>query len=50
MIREGRTTKEIAEFMNVSLATVETHRQHIRDKLDLKGTRTNLRTFLASLT
>ncbi|MDD5169717.1 MAG: PAS domain S-box protein [Syntrophales bacterium] len=50
LIKEGKTTKEIAEFMNVSLATVETHRQHIRDKLDLKGKKTNLRTFLASLT
>lgn len=49
LIKEGKTTKEIAEFMNLSLATVETHRQHIRDKLDLKSKKVNLRTFLSSL-
>ena len=50
LIKEGRTTKEIADFMNISLATVETHRHHIREKLGLSGKKTNLRTFLSSLT
>jgi len=49
LIKEGRTTKEIADFMNISLATVEIHRHHIREKLGLTGQKTNLRTFLASL-
>jgi PAS domain S-box-containing protein len=50
LIKEGRTSKEIADFMNISLATVEIHRHHIREKLGLKGKKTNLRIFLLSLT
>ena len=50
LIKEGKTTKEIADFMNLSLATVETHRNRIRKKLGLSGKSTNLRTFLSSLT
>jgi len=42
-------TKEIADFMNISLATIEIHRYHIRKKLGLTGGKTNLRTFLSSL-
>jgi len=49
LIREGRMTKEIADFMNISLATIEIHRYHIRKKLGLTGGKTNLRTFLSSL-
>jgi len=49
MIREGRATKEIAELMNISSATVEIHRHHIRKKLGLKGKKTNLATYLSSL-
>ena len=35
LIAEGKTTKEIAAALFVSVKTVETHRQHIMDKLDL---------------
>ncbi|MGE5856771.1 MAG: PAS domain S-box protein [Syntrophaceae bacterium] len=49
LIKEGKTTKEIAEFMNVSPATVEIHRYHIREKLGLSRKKTNLRTYLSSL-
>ncbi|MDQ5984581.1 MAG: hypothetical protein CSYNP_00276 [Syntrophus sp. SKADARSKE-3] len=49
LINEGKTTKEIADFMNVSLATVEIHRHHIREKLGLTKKKTNLRTYLTSL-
>jgi len=49
LIKEGKTTKEIAEFMSVSPATVEIHRYHIREKLGLSRKKTNLRTYLSSL-
>lgn len=49
LIKEGKTTKEIADFMNISPPTVEIHRHHIREKLGLKKKKTNLRTYLASL-
>jgi len=35
LLAEGLTTKEIASKINVSTKTVETHRQHIMDKLDI---------------
>ena len=35
LIAEGRTNKEIASILNISLTTVETHRTHILQKLDL---------------
>jgi len=49
LIKEGKTTKEIAEFMSLSPATVEIHRYHIREKLGLSRKKTNLRTYLSSL-
>jgi len=35
LIAEGRTNKEVANHLNISLTTVETHRTHILQKLDL---------------
>jgi len=35
LVAEGRTNKEVAGFLNVSLTTVETHRSHILQKLNL---------------
>jgi len=35
LLAEGKSTREIAEKLNVSAKTVETHRQHIMDKLDM---------------
>jgi DNA-binding NarL/FixJ family response regulator len=35
MIAEGRSTKEIAGHLHVSVKTVETHRQHIMEKLKI---------------
>ena len=35
LIAEGRTNKEIAALLSVSPSTVETHRAHIMEKLDL---------------
>jgi two-component system, NarL family, response regulator NreC len=35
LIAEGKTNKEIANLLNLSLYTVDTHRTHILQKLDL---------------
>ena len=35
LIVEGRTNKEIAEMLGVSPSTIETHRAHIMEKLDV---------------
>lgn len=35
LISEGKSTKEIAALLDVGLTTVDTHRQHIMEKLDL---------------
>jgi two-component system response regulator NreC len=38
LVAEGRSTREVAELLSVSPATVETHRAHILQKLDLHST------------
>ncbi len=46
MIREGRTTKEIAETLCLSCKTIDFHRGNIRQKLGIKPGDRNLRAFL----
>jgi DNA-binding NarL/FixJ family response regulator len=36
LIAEGRTTKEIADILDVSVKTVETHRLRLMDRLDIR--------------
>jgi DNA-binding NarL/FixJ family response regulator len=38
LIAEGRKTREIAELLYISIKTVETHKAHIMDKLDIHST------------
>jgi two-component system response regulator NreC len=38
LIAEARTNKEVAELLRISLATVETHRARILQKLDIHNT------------
>jgi len=49
LIRDGRTTKEIAEHLDVSKSAIDTHRHHIRKKLGLRNKRVNLTSYLHSL-
>jgi len=37
LLAEGSTTKEIADRLGVSGKTIDTHRQHIMDKLDMRS-------------
>ncbi|MBN2177810.1 MAG: PAS domain S-box protein, partial [Deltaproteobacteria bacterium] len=50
LVREGKPTKEISELLNISERGIEFHRNNIRMKLGLKNRKTNLRTYLLSLT
>jgi two-component system response regulator NreC len=38
LIAEGHSNKEIAELLSVSTATIETHRAHVLQKLDVHNT------------
>jgi PAS domain-containing protein/DNA-binding NarL/FixJ family response regulator len=48
LINEGKTTKEIASFLNVSESAINVYRYHIRRKLSLTK-KHNLRSYLSSL-
>lgn len=50
MIRDGKSSKEIADILNVSLTTVNFHRKNLREKFGLTNTPANLRSFLLSMT
>ena len=49
LIRDGRTTKEIAALLRLSENTIVFHRYNIRSKLRLKNQKVNLRSYLKSL-
>ncbi|MCJ7541001.1 MAG: LuxR C-terminal-related transcriptional regulator [Desulfobacterales bacterium] len=49
LIRDGKSSKEIADLLNVSDTTVHFHRKNLRIKFGLTNTRTNLRSYLLSL-
>jgi len=48
LIKEGKTTKEIADILNLSPRSIDFHRLNIREKLGLKSKKTNLRSTLLS--
>ena len=49
LIKHGRSTKEIAELLNLSPRTIDSYREQIRSKLGLKNKKANRRTYLMSL-
>ncbi|MHB8770476.1 MAG: PAS domain S-box protein [Syntrophales bacterium] len=49
LVKEGKSTKEIAERVHISTKTVEFHRNRLRGKLGLKKKKVNLRSHLLSI-
>ncbi|HET6490014.1 MAG TPA: cyclic nucleotide-binding domain-containing protein [Syntrophales bacterium] len=49
LIKDGKTTKEIADLLNLSPSTVDFHRNNIRSKLGLKNKGESLKARLLSL-
>jgi PAS domain S-box-containing protein len=49
LIKEGKSSKEIAKILNISVYTVTSHRYHIRKKIAMKGKLSNLRSYLLTL-
>gem|GEM_PF-3266889 len=50
LVKEGKTTKEIAQAFSISTDAVDFHRKTLRTKLGLRNKKVNLRSYLLSLT
>jgi len=48
LVKEGKSTKEISEMMNLSRRSVDTYRMRLRKKLGIVNKKINLRTHLLS--
>lgn len=49
LVRQGKSSQEISDILNISVATVSFHRKKLRKKLGLGNRSQNLRTYLLSL-
>jgi len=49
LVRIGKTTKEIAQIMNISPGAIDFHRKNIRAKLGIKNKKANLQSHLLKL-
>ena len=50
LVKDGKSSKEIADILHVTEATVHFHRKNLRSKFGIKNKSTNLRSYLMSLT
>lgn len=49
LVKQGKTTKDIAQLLNLSPRTIETHRNNVRKKIGISNKKKSLRTFLLSI-
>jgi DNA-binding CsgD family transcriptional regulator len=49
LVKDGKASKEIADILNVSETTIHFHRKNLRKKFGLSNSRTNLRSYLLSI-
>jgi len=49
LVKDGRTSQEIADILNVAETTINFHRKNLRIKFGLRNKRTNLRSYLLTL-
>lgn len=49
LVRNGRSSKEIADILNLSVSGIDFHRKRLRQKLGLANTQKNLRSYLMTL-
>ena len=50
LVKDGRSSKEIAEILSISETTVHFHRKNLRRKFGINSSATNLRSYLMSIT
>ena len=50
LVKDGKRTRQIAELMNVSVRTIESHRGSIRMKIGARNRKGSLRSLLLSMT
>jgi len=48
LVHQGKTTKQIAETMNLAESTIDFHRNNIREKLGVKNKKISLQTYLST--
>ena len=49
LIKQGKTTKEIGDLLNLTKRNVEFHRDRIREKIGIKNTKANLKNVLKEM-
>jgi len=49
LIMQGKSTKEMGDYFNISERPIDTHRRKIRVKLGIVNQKINLRSYMLSL-